>query len=81
MNYRKSVRLFRSTWAIPALVALSSAAGLVIALAADGWYDAFSAVLLSIPVWLIGLSWKTAVIQKRRLENAALVHSNASSLP
>lgn len=48
----------RSTFALPAAIALLSFAGLVIALTGDGWRDALSWAALSAP--LIGVTWAAA---------------------
>lgn len=42
--------MIRSTFALPAILALASMAGLVIALAGDGWRDGLSWIALAMPV-------------------------------
>lgn len=45
-----SARVLRSTWTIPAAIALASVVGLVSALTGDGMRDFLSWVALAIPV-------------------------------
>lgn len=46
--------MIRSTFAIPALIAATTLAGLVAALTGDGWRDALSWIGLAIPVATVG---------------------------
>lgn len=42
--------MIRSTFAIPAVIAAATLAGLIIALTGDGWADAIAAAVLTIPL-------------------------------
>jgi hypothetical protein len=48
--------MIRSTFAIPALLALLSLAGLVLALTGEGWRDLVSWVALCVPVLAVALA-------------------------
>lgn len=49
--------LRRSTWAIPAFLACTSLAALILALVAEGLWDWLSWALLALPPILIGCFW------------------------
>jgi len=49
--------LRRSTWALPALLAVTSSTALVLALVAEGIWDWLSWVLLALPILLVTRFW------------------------
>ncbi|MEN3942564.1 hypothetical protein WJU23_14790 [Prosthecobacter sp. SYSU 5D2] len=49
--------LRRSTWAIPALLAFTSLAALILALVAEGLWDYIAWALLAVPPLLVGRFW------------------------
>jgi hypothetical protein len=53
----------RSTFGLPALIALLSLAGLLLALTGEGWRDGLSWVALSAP--LLAIVWAVAVRKAR----------------
>ena len=50
--------MIRSTFAIPALIAVATLVGLAVALTGDGWRDVPSWIALALPV--VALSWARA---------------------
>jgi hypothetical protein len=44
-------------FAVPALLALVTLAGLVIGLAGDGWHDMACALLLALPILALARAW------------------------
>jgi hypothetical protein len=56
--------VIRSTFAVPALIAVASVAGLVIALTGDGWRDAAAWAGLCVP--LIAIGWATRARRHRK---------------
>lgn len=50
--------MIRSTFAVPAMLAALSLAGLIVALTGDGWQDLMSWAALSLP--LFAIIWATA---------------------
>lgn len=59
--------MIRSTFAVPALLALLSLAGLVIALTGEGWRDILSWAALSAP--LLAVIWAVARRSPRKDQN------------
>jgi amino acid permease len=53
-------RLWRSTFAVPALLALATLVGLVVALVDDGAADIVGWVGLALPLVAIALAWRRA---------------------
>lgn len=47
----------RSTWTIPALLAFTSLAALILALVAEGLWDWVAWILLALPPVLVGRFW------------------------
>lgn len=46
--------MIRSTWALPALLALATLFGLILALTGDGWRDTLACIALATPVLATG---------------------------
>lgn len=57
--------MIRSTFALPALLALLSLAGLIVALTGEGWRDILSWVALSAP--LLAVIWAVARHSSQRI--------------
>lgn len=50
-------RLRQSTWAIPAMLALTTLAGLILALVFEGFWDSLAWALVALPLGVIARSW------------------------
>ncbi|QNE33520.1 hypothetical protein F1C10_13505 [Sphingomonas sp. NBWT7] len=55
MHRDRRPALVRATWPIPILIALATIAGLIAALAGDGWHDLPAWLALAAP--LVALAW------------------------